>query len=282
MRTRHDEVGVCRTAGAVLAIMLAVGIPAAATAGTVFTWNPSGASPSLGGSAFTADAILGTHTVYDVAPIANPSPLLHTTNYIERITGFTLNGAPVATPGLNGTPGAAGSYGLYLTMQNQVQSVGPPDIYHYPSGQLSLMADPGNNDGAVSSTASGLQFANTGPTGTADDITLATGSLISGHFTRNPVPGVLSIGIFQQTFQPASGESGFFVTPVSLDAAIDLVLTTPVGALQFFPDPSDPSLQISALNGGTAAIDLTVPEPSSLVLLSAALGSLLLIRRRRT
>jgi hypothetical protein len=36
-------------------------IPIAARAGTAFTWDPAGASPSLGEPAFTADAIQGEH-----------------------------------------------------------------------------------------------------------------------------------------------------------------------------------------------------------------------------
>jgi hypothetical protein len=51
---------------------------------------------------------------------------------------------------------------------------------------MSLMLDPGNNDGALSSTASDVGFSNSGPTGEADDITLATGSLISGTFKLMP------------------------------------------------------------------------------------------------
>ena len=225
-------------AGAILGITLAVGaVASTASAGTVFTWDPSAVSPALGGAAaFTADTIDATHYLYDIGPIANPSPVLHTVNFIEQITGFTLNnGTLVGTPGLNGPPGAAGSYGLYLTMQTQTQGIGPPNTYQYLSGHVALMLDPGNNDGAASSTPSGLTFAN--PAATADDITLATGSLVSGHYTLNPAPGIRSIGDFVQTFQPAAGEGAFFVTPVSPHDLIDVVPTTPPSAIQFFPDP---------------------------------------------
>src|SRR5580700_2944693 len=105
-------------------------MPIAARAGTVFTWDPAGASPSLGGSAFTADAIQGEHYLYSNQPSTTLVPLNqqtpYTVSFIEQIQGFTLNGAPVATPGLNGNPGAAGSYGLYLSMQANVLYVGPP------------------------------------------------------------------------------------------------------------------------------------------------------------
>jgi hypothetical protein len=227
-----------------------------------------------------SDRLLGTHNLYDIGPIANPSPVDHTVNFLEQITGFSLAGSPFTPMGLNGTPGAAGSYGLYLTMQNLTQSIGPPNTYRYISGSAALMLDPGNNDGAASSTPSGLTFANTGPTGAGDDITLATGTLVSGHYSLNPAPGIRSIGDFQQTFQPVAGEGGFFVTPVSPHDLIELIDTTTPSEITFYPDPSDPTLQISVLNGGAAVIDFTVPEPASFLLLGGGFLGLAALRRR--
>jgi len=267
------------------AILAAGTVPQTALAGVAtFTWDPAGAIPALsgGGSAFTADAIQGGHYLHSVQPVTTapmPQPT-YLVDFIEQINSFTLHGAPVATPGLNAKPGGAGSYGLYLAMQAVTQYVGPPSIYDYHSMSVRLMADPGNENGAVMSTMAGLGFANTGPTGAEDDITLATGSLVSGHFTLNPTPDIRSIGVFEQTLQAAPGEAGFFVTPLSPFGVIEEVLTTLPANIMVVPDPGEPGYTITTLNGGTAAIGLRVPEPASLTVLCGGLVALSLLRRR--
>jgi PEP-CTERM motif len=281
MRKRRGESDRRLVNRVMLGMMLAFGaVPGAASAGVVtFTWNPAGAFPSLSGDpAFTANGIVGKHYLYDVTPPAG-SPMIYPVYFIEQIEGFTLNGAPVSTPGLNGAPGAP-PYGLYLRMQAEVQQAGAGRIYH--SLAMSLMADPGNNDGAVSSTfANQLAFANTGPTGTADDITLANGSLLSGTFKMNPAPGIIILSDFKETFQPAPGEADFFASPVSPYTVIEELLTTPIKVFQTeMPDgPDGPT--IATLNGGAATIDLRVPEPASVVLFGSGLLTLVAVRRRR-
>src|SRR6516162_4505997 len=158
-----------------------------------FTWNPAAAG--LAGSAFTADTINFTGYVRDDGTTANR---------IEIITGFSLNGGSSFTP-----TGLGSTYGLYFEAVDQGVGGPPPHILTFTSVALALKADPGNLNGAVISTPSSFGFTNTGPTGAADDIVLATGSLVNGGLFLDLRAGIL-IGDQVDTFIPAAGQAGFF------------------------------------------------------------------------
>jgi PEP-CTERM motif len=240
-----------------------------------FTWDPAGALPALSApaSAFTADHIDTKNYLYAVQPSGGVGPFPEF--FTLRVQQFDQGGAAVSTPGLNGTAGAAGSYGLYFNITANFERIAGVNTFH--SLSIALMADPGNNDGASSSTPSGLSFANTGATGAADDFVLATGSLLSAQLQLD-ADGTRHAH-FVETFQSAPGEAGFFSTPLLQYAMIEEFLTTPSSTFSTAPGPGGSTIQM--VNGGDGAIDLRVPEPASLMLLASGLAAFALVRRRR-
>src|SRR5215469_5965649 len=114
-----------------------------------FHWNPAGASPPLGGSAFTADTIVREEYLRSVV---QPDGSF-VASRILVITGFSLNGNPVTPVGFGS------SYGLYFDIVDTGVDHLPTSI-SFASSDFILKADPGNHDGPVSATPAGIGFAN--------------------------------------------------------------------------------------------------------------------------
>ena len=248
------------TAGAIIAAAPSLAAP------LPFTWNPAGASPALGGSAFTADTIFTTSFLRDVGQPDGTGAA----HYIQAITGFSLGGSPVSPAGF-GT-----LYGLYLDVTDTHSSGPPPEILRFSSINSVLKADPGNRNGAALATVSGVGFANTGPTGQADDITLATGSLVTASTFLDVVSGVLTAKD-TSAFQSASSETGFFSSP-PFDGSV-LLERFNSNLATFVTTPQPDGTSIVTFNGFTGTIQ-PVPEPGSVLLLSASFLGLLAFRRR--
>ena len=119
------------------------------------------------GRSFTADTIDFVGNLTDVPQVDGT----HLVDRIEQITGFSLNGHAV-TPAGFGT-----NYGLYFEFVDHNASGFPPTFL---SIDMTLKADPGSHNRLVVSDTSQTGFTNTGPTGQADDIVLAHGSLVPG------------------------------------------------------------------------------------------------------
>ena len=252
---------------AVLGAILATATSGAAMADpTPFTWNPSAAYPGLPGP-FTADSISMSDFLFNWQAQFNDT-------FILQINGFSHNGHTVSVPGLGST------FGLYIEGTTKV--VGTPSVYG--PGTISLVLDPTNDDGTPSATVSiaastgAVGFAN--PSGIANDITLATGSLTFGAFgtQSNGQPGVQ----FIESYTPAPGESGFSVSPTGPYTSIEeFLFNTPTSRVASPPAPpfADGSNYV-VVNDGIGTANLLVPEPGTLRLLATSLIGLLALRRR--
>ena len=262
----HTNMHINQLWAASLVTALCVGRPSLA-ATIPFTWNPAGSAPPLIGGAFTADTMSYNSYVHSVVqPSGN-----YVSERVAVINGFSLNGLAIVAPGFNS------SYGLYFDFTDTGVSA-PPNPLTFASSTFSLKADPGHLNGAPSSTFGGFGFANTGATGVADDITLATGSMVIGTSSFDPVSGARSTR-FVDTFVPAPGEQGFFVAPAfGTSVNIEFDTTAPAGALVSTPGPGGTTIQ--TINTGFGSAQL-VPEPASAGLLGAGLLGVLSLRRRR-
>ena len=279
-----------RIAGiAVLGFMAGISTvtPRGAAHADTFTWNPALASPALAGpgSAFTADGIAVTNYLHSVN--TNDFVTLRQNfveQFIQPITGFTLGGNPVTATGFNS------SYGLYFAISatgyfpinTSGSPIGPATFNNL---DMSLMADVNHDDGTVSSTLSGVAFSN--PAGVLNDVTLATGSLVSAALSRNPVTNVRNAH-FVDSFVPETAQAAFFVSPTYALHWDEFLTTLPdaLHVVQVDPPPPDlpPVTTVQMVNGdqgSTGQVSL-VPEPGSSVLLLTALAAsgLAVVRRR--
>ena len=211
---------------------------------TPFTFAPGAANPALGGGTFTADKMLYTNNVFAVVQ-SNTSFVAHN----DPITGFSLNGNPMVPTNFGS------AYGLYFDIIDTGFST--PSSLAFTSSTVIFKADPGNQNGTLTSTTSGNSFANLGANGTADDIVLATATMLWGVAGLNPATGVRTTH-FQETLSPAAGEGGFFVSSTDL---LDFLNTTNPGQLINTPVPEERSFRPST--GGLAPLSSCLNPPRS-------------------
>ena len=231
-----------------------------------FTWNPSGVPGIAGaGGAFTADGIVASDYVYAKQPAGDAVGVPFSPEFVFKITGFT--GTAMQPQGFGS------SYGLYFRIVETDEIVPGGSIAL--GGTVSLWADPTNDDGTLSATlVNQLAFSN--PAGVADDILLGSGPIISASF-RAPPGGPVS-KVWLTSFAPAPGSSAFFLSPLGNHVQLEMSNTNTSTSRQF-PLNADGS-HTTLVNEAIGAIDVTVPEPGSMVVLGTALIGLVPLWRR--
>ena len=263
----HDHTFKAIIIGVALAALNATPVSAGPAA---FTWNPGAATPAINGGPFTADQISTTDFLFN----RSDSTGLAFDDFILRIDSVSRNGTQVSASGLGS------AYGLYL-LGHVTLHAGPGGVSIYDSGTVSLIADPTNNNGTVAATwnvaaqSGGVSFSN--PGGTADDIVLAMGGLLSGSFGLQS-NGQLGVR-FVNDFRPVLTEAGFFVSPTDGILALSQELFN-TATSRVAGSTLDGGGFIT-VNNGFGVVDFQIPEPATLGILGFGLTGLLIGRRRR-
>jgi hypothetical protein len=181
--------------------------------------------------------------------VAQPdgSTVLH---FLMPVTGFEDNGQSVSPAGFDK------EYGLYLTI----------DATH-PAGQtggifsslnLTLWADPKNDAGTPGvSETSGPSFSN----GMANDIVLATGTMVAASVSLDPTTMVRSAD-FVDSVTPTLEGTLLLDGSIKSGGLLEVKTTTPPADFQTIPQPDGTTIFL--VNDGTAQITLD-PQGTILV-----------------
>jgi hypothetical protein len=174
---------------------------------------------------------------------------LHFLMPVMPVTGFDLNGQPV-------TPSGFGKdYGLYLTIEGSFIANPNGSAKTYTSLDMTLWADPRNNDGTPSvSLTSDPSFSN----GQTNDIVLATGEMVSASMGINPSTGVRSAD-FVDSMTPTL--SGTLLLGGSLRPGDQLEVKATTLPTEYVSDPQAGGGFINTVTDGTTQITLDPQEP---------------------
>jgi hypothetical protein len=171
--------------------------------------------------------------------------------FIWRVDGLENGGTHVDLPGLGSR------FGMYFIADATGHTTGGLPVFDKLS--VSLVVDPGNNDGALAATATGLNFAN----GTSRDHILARGELVSAALSRD-ADGTRHANFVEQFAVTEAGQDAFGASLRNGDMLLEL-LTTRVSTLTAIPNPND-SGNTTLVNGGGALIQLASGGPMTLAL----------------
>jgi hypothetical protein len=180
----------------------------------------------------------------------NNSFALH---WIMPVTGFENNGQPVMPSGFDK------DYGLYLTIDASGNIGTSSTSGDYTSLNVTLWADPKDNGGTPSANETdGATFSN----GTANDIVLATGTMVSASMMIDAATGTRS-AIYQESLTPTLEGTKLLGGSITPGTQLEEQLTTPATAFQAILQPDGGTIDI--VNDGSVTVTL---DPQGTILLS--------------
>jgi hypothetical protein len=173
-------------------------------------------------------------------------------NFLMPVTGFEANGQSVTPQGFDQ------KYGIYITI-NATHPAGNSGIGGvFSSLNLTLWADPKNDDGTASvSQSSGPSFSN----GMTNDIVLATGTMVSASVSQDPSGTRHADDVVSLT--PTLEGTLLLGGSIKPGSLLEVNTTTPTG--NFFQSmPAPDGTSIATVTDGTAVVTLD-PQGTILV-----------------
>jgi hypothetical protein len=200
------------------------------------------------------------HSLFTPVDTLDTSTFLHSViqpnnqfdlEWLMPVTGFENNGQSVTPPGFDK------EYGLYLTIDASGivgQTTPTPIASMFTSINVTLWADPRNDAGTASSTVeNGAAFSGE----TANDIVLATGTMVSGQMSVDPTTGVRT-AIDAETLTPTLQGTLLLGGSIKQGDLITEHFTTQPDEFQVVSQADGTSVNL--VNGGSATVTFSDPN----------------------
>jgi len=178
--------------------------------------------------------------------------LTNSVHFLMPVTGFDYQGQPVTPPGFDK------EYDLYLTIDATAINNPNGTVNHYTSLNVTLWADPKNDAGTPSvSETSDPAFSN----GMANDIVLATGTMVSASMTLDPTTMIRQADLVE-SLTPTLEGTILLDGSIKPGSLLEEKTTALPANFQAFPQPD--GVTINIVSGGTVQITL---DPQGTILL---------------
>jgi hypothetical protein len=167
--------------------------------------------------------------------------------WVMPVTGFESNGQSVTPLGFDK------EYGLYLTIDASgvLGTNGAPNLY--TSLNVTLWADPKNDAGTATSTVQdGAKFSGN----TANDIALATGTLVSASMSIDPATMTRS-ATYVEDMTPTLDGTLLLHGSIHQGSHLTERFTTPSDTFKAIPQTDGSGTTVDLVNGGMATVTLS-------------------------